>query len=102
MSEERITLEGIVIDEETRYSLAELCRLCGVSAEHVHDMIDEGLIVPQGGTPLSWRFSLCELRRVQTAIRLQRDLRINLPGCALVLDLLEELEELRRLLRLRE
>jgi len=30
---------------------------------------------------------------------LQHDLRVNLPGCALALELLEELEELRRLSR---
>jgi len=48
---------------------------------------------------MQWRFTYTEIRRVQTAVRLQRDLRINLPGCALALDLLDELEELRQLRR---
>ncbi len=102
MTKEQTTFQGTVLDEETLCSLAELCRLCGVTAEHIHDMIDEGLIIPRGTSPLSWRFSLCEIRRVQTALRLQRDLRVNLPGCALVLDLLDEIDELRRRLRLHE
>ena len=34
--------------------------------------------------------------RVQTAVRLQWDLHINLHGVALALDLLEELEALRK------
>ena len=95
---ERITyLSGTVLDEDTRCGLKELCRICGINAEMVHEMIDEGLISSRGSSPMQWRFDYMEIRRVQTAVRLQRDLRINLPGCALVLDLLEELEELRRL-----
>jgi chaperone modulatory protein CbpM len=35
------------------------------------------------------------VQRVQTAIRLQQDLGVNLAGAALALDLLEELQELR-------
>ncbi|MCK5540480.1 MAG: hypothetical protein KAI69_06080 [Deltaproteobacteria bacterium] len=37
-----------------------------------------------------------KIHRVQTVQRLIRNLRINLAGTALALDLLEELEELRR------
>ncbi len=88
-------LNGTVLDENTRCGLPELCSLCGVTAEMVQDMIVEGLISPLREEPLQWRFTYVEIRRVQTAVRLQRDLRVNLPGCALVLDLLEELEELR-------
>jgi chaperone modulatory protein CbpM len=97
MTEKIIYLSGTVLDEETRYGLKELCRLCGINAERVQDMINEGLISSRETSPLQWRFDYLEIRRVQTAVRLQRDLRVNLPGCALVLDLLEELEELRRL-----
>jgi len=90
-------LRGTVLDEETRCGLKELCSLCNITAEMVEDMINEGLITTRDSSPLQWRFDYIEIRRVQTAIRLQRDLRVNLPGCALVLDLLEELEELRQL-----
>jgi len=100
MTETRTYLSGTVLHEDVCYSLKELCSLCGISAEMVQDMINEGLISPRGDTPLQWRFEYLEIRRVQTAVRLQRDLRINLPGCALVLDLLEELEDLRQLRQL--
>jgi len=43
-----------------------------------------------------WRFAGTALRRARTALRLQRDLEINLPGVALALELMEELEALRR------
>ena len=93
MTETMTYLCGTVLDEDTRCSLQELCRLCGINAETVQEMINEGLIAPRKPTT----FTYIEVRRVQTAVRLQRDLRVNLPGCALALDLLEELEELRHL-----
>jgi chaperone modulatory protein CbpM len=92
-------ITGTVLNEETRCGLKELCTLCKVSPERVHDMINEGVIEARQATPMQWRFTYTEIRRVQTAVRLQRDLRINLPGCALALDLLDELEELRQLRR---
>jgi chaperone modulatory protein CbpM len=95
MTEQRTYIRGIVLNEETLCSLADICRLCGVSTETVINMIEEGIISPQGPGPEEWCFTCIEIKRVQTAVRLQQDLRVNLPGCALVLDLLEELEELR-------
>ena len=97
MAETITYLSGTVLDENTRCGMAELCKLCGINAELVQDMVVEGLISPRGSEPLQWRFTYVEIRRVQTAVRLQRDLRVNLPGCALALELLEELEELRQL-----
>ena len=99
MTETITYLQGTVLDEDTRCSLRELCNLCGVNPELVQDMINEGLISPRTTGGQQYSFSYLEIRRVQTAVRLQRDLRVNLPGCALVLDLLDELEELRRLTR---
>ncbi len=89
-------LVGMVLDEQAVLSLADLCRICAIEQQMVVAMIDEGLIEPQGESDDQWCFSAAELRRVKVAIRLQQDLRVNLPGAALIVDLLEELEELRR------
>ena len=94
-------LTGSVLDEDMECSLRDLCRFCNIPAEMIQDMIEEGLICPRGSNPGEWRFTAVEIRRIQVSLRLQRDLRINLPGCAMVLDLLDELEELRRLKRFR-
>jgi chaperone modulatory protein CbpM len=96
MSKDLIYMTGTLIDEELECSLPDICRLCNVSGEVVQEMIDEGLLCPRGRHPREWRFTAIEMRRIQISLRLQRDLRVNLPGCALVLDLLEELEELRQ------
>jgi chaperone modulatory protein CbpM len=99
MSDKTLYLHGTLIDDDTLCTLTELCRLCCIESEAIMAMIEEGLITPLGQAPADWRFGSGEIRRIKTAIRLQRDLRVNLPGCALALDLLEELEQLRRLVR---
>jgi chaperone modulatory protein CbpM len=95
----RIPSKGILLDEHVRLSLVELCEVCRISADYVLDMVDEGIIEPEGAEPAQWRFRAADLRRLQTALRLQQDLRINLAGAALALHLLEELEALRGRLR---
>ena len=97
MVKKRQTLSGIVLDEHTELDLCQLCDVCGVDAERVIEMVSEGVVVPFGTEPNQWRFTGTAVIRVHTALRLQRDLRVNLAGAALALDLLEELEELRRL-----
>lgn len=92
----RRSVTGDILDDRIEYSLGDLCRVCAVDAETVIDMVAEGVVEPNGENPQHWRFTGRSVLRVQTAIRLQRDLRVNLPGVALALDLLEELEELRR------
>ncbi len=90
-------LQSIIFDENSAYSLRELCSLCKVHAQFIQDLIDEGIVSPHGTNPQEWRFEAVEVKRIQISIRLQEDLRINLPGTALALDLLEEIEELRRI-----
>ena len=95
MASNLIHISGTILDEDMECSLRELCRICNIEIELVREMVEEGLIRPRGSEPTYWRFTAIEIRRVQTSLRLQKDLRINLPGCALILDLLEEIEELR-------
>jgi chaperone modulatory protein CbpM len=89
-------LSGMILDDRIQFSLYEMCEICDISAETILEMVGEGLLEPQGREPVEWRFRCYEVRRVQIALRLQQDLRVNLPGAAVIIDLLEELEELRR------
>jgi chaperone modulatory protein CbpM len=88
-----------VLDDSTIFGIAEICALCRVDTETVNEMVDEGLLIPEGTSPETWRFNALSIKRIQVTLRLQNDLRVNLPGAALVLDLLEELDELRSRLR---
>lgn len=89
-------ITGVVLSDEVSFTLGEVCRCCGVSAETIIELVDEGVVTPQGRAPDSWRFGGSALRRAQMALRLSKELRVNLAGAALALDLMEELEVLRR------
>ncbi|MGD2137330.1 MAG: chaperone modulator CbpM [Gammaproteobacteria bacterium] len=94
-------LSGDVLEEEVEFTLGELCRACQVPAERVFELVGEGIVEPRGKNPAQWRFQGISVRRVRCALRLERDLGVNLAGAALALDLLDELEALRVHLRRR-
>lgn len=96
MTREERELTGTLLDERTVLSLHELCRACGVHAELVIEMVEEGVLDPEGAGPGEWRFRGTALTRAQKALRLVEDLRVNWPGAALALELLDELERTRR------
>lgn len=93
--------EPLTLDERVLLSLSELCRSCGLAAEDVARMVEEGLLHPRGKPP-RWRFPATDLRRAHAAQRLQRDLGLNLAGAALALDLLDEMERMRARMRVLE
>ncbi len=95
-------LTGIIVDETTVYSLQEVSYTCGVDVEIIKEMIEHGLLEPIKITANEQQFDPRALRRLKIALRLQRDLDVNLSGAALALDLLAELQELRARLNILE
>lgn len=94
--EELEVIMGQLLDESLELELEEFCAMCHASEEFVVALVAEGVIEPRGGRMRTeWRFTGHSVRRAQVAVRLNRDLDVNLPGVALALDLLEELERLR-------
>jgi len=85
-----------IVDERCELRLADLCRMFAVDERHIRELVEEGVLSVIEIDAAEWRFGGASLRRARIALRLQRDLGINLPGVALALDLLEELEQLRR------
>lgn len=92
-------VNGILIDEQTEFTLDELTQACGCDEQWVVKLVEQGVIDPAGQTITHWRFSGSCLRRVHTATRLQKDLGVNVSGVALAIELLEEVENLRAKLR---
>ena len=99
MKESHELMIATVVDDDQMFTLADLCRACDVHAELIADMIDYGIIEPQGEVATQWQFTGSCLSRVTTVVRLQRDLEVNLAGAALALDLIEEVSELRQQLK---
>ncbi len=84
-----------VIDEQFEFTLVELCQCCTVQEEVIIAMVEEGMLSPVGSSPQEWRFTGTSQRLVEICLHLQRDLRVNLPGAALALELMEEIDLLR-------
>lgn len=86
---------GIVPEDPSEMTLADVCRACAVQTEFIVELVEEGVLAPAGQEPRRWRFTYAQLHRVRVASRLRRDLGVNLAGAALALELLEEIEALR-------
>ena len=84
--------------------MAEFCEAADLSDVYVIEIVEHGILEPQGGQPREWRFTDYELTQAKRAAKLRRDLELEWEGVALALDLLEEVRELRaenRMLRQR-
>jgi len=84
-----------VVQEDVHLTLVEFCQASQVPEAEIRAFVLEGVLQPQGGTPEEWRFAGASLRRARAALRLSRDLELNLAGIALALDLLDEIAALR-------
>jgi chaperone modulatory protein CbpM len=91
---------GNILEEYAVFSLDDLSRICAVEAQRIVDLVEEGILAVQRAEDAAhWRFAGAAVQRARIALRLQHDLEINLAGVALALDLLDEIEQLRRALR---
>lgn len=95
MDKHQIIISSISIDSDPELSFEELCTACRVSPEYIEQLIEYGVIDLQGINLEEYRFNLTHLQRIRTMVHLQQDLDVNLPGAALVVDLLEEMEQMR-------
>lgn len=77
-------------------SLQDLCRFCRVEETWVIELVDYGVLEPEGSATEKWHFQGVNIVRAKKASRLKQDLGINTAGVALVLSLLEERDVIRR------
>jgi chaperone modulatory protein CbpM len=94
-------LTGAIFDDSAVLSLKDLSRMCSVDERHIVEFVEEG-VLNVIEVRSEWHFSGDALRRARLAVRLERDLELNLAGVALAVELIEEIEQLRRRLKSRE
>jgi chaperone modulatory protein CbpM len=101
MTQTHITwIEGSIVEHDVHMTIVELAEATSTPEDMIMAWVSEGVLSPAGGSPQDWRFSGNSLQRAKTAARLMHDLELNLPGVALALNLLEELDQLRSQLHL--
>lgn len=98
MTEKDRILNVELVEPTTAFTLREVCERGDCHAEFVIKLVNYGVISPVEESPEAkqWRFDLQTLARLHKAQRLQRDLKLNLPGLAMSLELLDEVQEMRR------
>ena len=76
--------------------LSELCEQIAVERQDVEALVAHGILVPVDPRAGEWDFDTRAIPRLTRALRLRQDLELNWPGVALALELLDELEQVRR------
>jgi chaperone modulatory protein CbpM len=99
MADNPSVIHTVIVEEEIRFTLADLCRACRAERAQLIALVDEGVLDPAGSGPDDWQFGGRSMRRARQALRLARDLELGVAGAALVLDLLDEIQSLRSSLR---
>ena len=87
---------SVIVDDRLALSLEEVCIACDVDQAVIVEFVEEGIVEPRVINANPWQFSGVMLPRLAQALRLQRDLELNTAGVAIALDLLGEIERLRK------
>lgn len=93
------TLTGMLIGDEAVLSVRDMTSACGVEIQWIVELVNEGVLAPQGNSETAWRFVAADLIRVRKLARLARDFETSVSAAAVMLDLIEEVARLRTRLR---
>ncbi len=88
------TVAAELLDEDATFNLPELCQICGIHAEFIIELIEQGALEPDGQDPANWIFDINAVKRAYRGIRLSRDFNLEAPAIAIILDLLDEIDRL--------
>jgi chaperone modulatory protein CbpM len=93
----KIIFSDVIVGENVTLTLTEFEERYHVDETFLDEMLEHGLIdfTPEQKSAEKIVLDSGALHRVESALRLRRDLEVNMPGIALVLDLLEELQDAR-------
>jgi len=75
--------------------MKEFCQVVEMSPAYVIEIVEHGILEPQGQRPDEWLFDAYSLSVAKRAARLHHELAMEWDGVALALELLDELEHVR-------
>jgi chaperone modulatory protein CbpM len=92
-------LRGSVIGDDAVLSMEDLARACPAEVSWIAELVEVEVLTPQGAERSSWRFRAADLSCARRVARLQRDFDASLDAAAVMLDLLDQIEQLRARLK---
>ena len=91
---------SVVVLDEVQIGLDELAGSCNVSRTWIIEHVEAGVLLDEPGPdPSSWHFTSRDLLRARQLCAIERHFEANPELAGLFVDLLEEVERLRRRLR---
>jgi DNA-binding transcriptional MerR regulator len=82
--------------EHSLLTLEDLASITGVHPELIGKFVSYGLLEPAGGSGNCPLFAPSTVQLVRCIVRLRRDLGVNLPGIAVILEMRQRMEALQR------
>jgi chaperone modulatory protein CbpM len=95
MENHQIVTSILVDDNEQVYSVTQLCEAYHISEGFLMQLLEHGLLDTVTPPAKQNHFNVQMVKRICSARRLQDDLGVNIEGVVLVIELLDELEQLR-------
>jgi chaperone modulatory protein CbpM len=93
-------LEAEFVDETTCLRCDEFCARLAVEQHWISELVEIGALEPRSGfEPATWSFAIGDLPRARMMTRLVEELEVNLPGAAIIVELIEERRQLVKRLR---
>lgn len=100
ITENRVYIQKDTHDNDITLTLDELVALCNTESSWIVALIEEDIITPTRPQNTEMlEFSGYQLALVRQALRLQRDFEASVPAIGLILDLLDEVKQLRQFKR---
>lgn len=82
--------------EKFFFTITELSDIGQIESQIVIEMVEYGILNPEGKNKKDWKFDEEQLLKFRRALRLiNSGLDLNVPGTAFALELIDELEKLR-------
>ena len=86
--------EAVWLDERGAVTLVELSQCSGLSEQELRDLVELGALEPVDPDAAEWSFTSRCISAARTASRLRSDFELESPALALVLSLIERVQEL--------
>jgi hypothetical protein len=93
------TSEALRIDECGAIEWTQLIELSGLTEAELHELVDDGALVPVNVGAPAWSFDAQALTIARAAGRLRRELDLDAHALAVVLRLIARIEELEAEMR---
>ncbi|MBN9231229.1 MAG: molecular chaperone [Legionella sp. 40-6] len=99
MNDDKVFI-GTLLEETYTLTYVEVCQKYNIPEALLDEMMQHGLFEEQVSAQKKDHFSANELKRIESAFRLHRDLDINLPGVVLAIELLERIARMEEELKI--